>query len=248
MKGKTIVLHIPHSSRSVAEGERSGLLLDEAALELELDVMTDSFTDRLFPQVDREWGRVVFPVSRLVCDPERFPEDKDEPMSAKGMGAIYISTSAGSLLRSLPNLSERRRILDAWYFPHHTRLAEEVESCLVANGHCLVIDCHSFPDLPLPYEDDQITARPDFCIGTDAYHTLEFLAGGLVSSLRASGYSASINFPFAGALVPLRFYRRDTRVQAVMIEVNRKLYMDQALQRPSSNFGTIRTVIEGLLR
>ena len=32
---------------------------------------------------------------RLVMDPERFPDDRDEAMAAKGMGAVYVSTSDG---------------------------------------------------------------------------------------------------------------------------------------------------------
>jgi hypothetical protein len=33
--------------------------------------------------------------------------------------------------------------------------------------------------------------------------------------------------PFAGALVPMRFYGKDLRVRALMIEVRRGLYMDE---------------------
>jgi N-formylglutamate amidohydrolase len=39
------------------------------------------------------------------------------------------------------------------------------------------------------------------------------------------GWEVVLNEPFAGALVPASRYRRDARVQAVMVEVNRGLYM-----------------------
>jgi N-formylglutamate deformylase len=82
------VLHIPHSSRHVPPEERQAIRLDDTALHTELLRMTDGYTDELFPVTAIEAGRIVFPVSRLVCDVERFSSDEDEPMAARGMGAI----------------------------------------------------------------------------------------------------------------------------------------------------------------
>ena len=54
---------------------------------------------------------------------------------------------------------------------------------------------------------------------------------------------AAVDAPFAGALVPLSAYQKDRRVLSVMIEVNRRLYMDEntGLKRP--DFGQIRAVV-----
>src|SRR5262249_36677021 len=103
LSDRIVVLHIPHSSRHVPEDERQAILLDDAALEHELLRMTDAYTDELFPVTPFEAGRVVFPVSRLVCDVERFPSDEDEPMASRGMGVFYTSTSIGDVLRSPPD-------------------------------------------------------------------------------------------------------------------------------------------------
>jgi hypothetical protein len=66
------VLHIPHSARFIPLEASRAIQLDDAALQDELLRMTDSYTDELFPVSPVEAGRVVFPVSRLVCDVERF--------------------------------------------------------------------------------------------------------------------------------------------------------------------------------
>jgi hypothetical protein len=58
--------------------------------------MTDAHTDELFPVTPFEAERVVFPVSRLVCDVERFSSDEDEPMASRGMGVFYTRTAVGS--------------------------------------------------------------------------------------------------------------------------------------------------------
>lgn len=61
--------------------------------------MTDAFTDELFAPTSFEAARVIFPISRLVCDVERFPDDADEPMALQGMGAVYVKTTNGEPLR-----------------------------------------------------------------------------------------------------------------------------------------------------
>jgi hypothetical protein len=63
-----VVLHIPQSSRQVPAKERKGIRLDDATLNNELLRMMDAYTDELFPRTPVEAGRVIFPVSRLVCD------------------------------------------------------------------------------------------------------------------------------------------------------------------------------------
>jgi N-formylglutamate amidohydrolase len=91
----------------------------------------------------------------------------------------------------------------------------------------LIVDCHSFPSVALPYELDQGAQRADFCIGTDAFHTPPAVRDAIVAAVKQAGYSVTVDAPFAGALVPLASYRKDRRVWSVMIEVNRRLYMDE---------------------
>ena len=57
----------------------------EERLQRELPRITDWYTDELF-DAGAEASRLIFPVSRLVCDPEHFADDANEPMAAKGMG------------------------------------------------------------------------------------------------------------------------------------------------------------------
>jgi N-formylglutamate amidohydrolase len=91
-------------------------------------------------------GRVVFPVSRLVCDAERFPSEEDEPMASRGMGVFYTRT------RAKPNHAARQLLLNRWYWPHHSQLERMVSDVVTELGRCLIIDCHSFPSAALPYE------------------------------------------------------------------------------------------------
>jgi N-formylglutamate deformylase len=224
---KIVVLHIPHSSRSVPPEERQAICLDDAALNSELLSVTDAYTDELFPLTAVEADRVVFPVSRLVCDVERFSSDEGEPMASRWMGATYTRTSTRKVLRAQPNASDRQSLLDRWYWPHHSKLESIINDVTAQSGVCLIVDCHSFSSAALPYELNQTSRRADICIGTDALHTTIAIRDAIEAVAQVEGYSVAINAPFSDTLVPLAFYRKDRRVMSVMIEVNRRLYMDE---------------------
>ena len=59
--------------------------------------------------------------------------------------------------------------------------------------------------------------------------------GGVESELQRLGYSKVRNEPLSGTIVPLKHYRKDQRVQSLMIEINRKLYVkeDYSVDRAS---------------
>jgi N-formylglutamate amidohydrolase len=222
-----LVVHIPHASLVVPGDVAADLLLTPEQLEHELLVMTDRYTDELFHLPSTLATTVAFPVSRLVVDPERFTDDALEPMAQKGMGVVYTRTASGQPLRHPPSAARRQELLTRFYDPHHADLTRAVKAALDVHGRCLVFDGHSFPAHPLPYEDDQDPDRPDICIGTDQSHTPGALRELAVRTCQELGWSVAVDRPFSGALVPMRFYQEDFRVRAIMVEVNRGLYMDE---------------------
>jgi N-formylglutamate deformylase len=241
------VLHVPHSFTEIPADLRSSLLLSENEIRRELLWMTDWYTDELFSFPADEAASIRFPVSRLVVDPERFPDDDREPMAARGMGVIYARTSDGRLLRGPPNAQLRRELIARFYEPHHLALGNAVQSALDAHARCLIVDCHSFPSVALPCDMDQAPGRPDICIGTDSFHTPDWLTASAIERFAAAGYSVTVNRPYAGALVPVAFCGRDRRVASIMIEVNRRLYMDEAAGDESPGFDDIADVVQGVV-
>ncbi|SPD75867.1 hypothetical protein PITCH_A770005 [uncultured Desulfobacterium sp.] len=90
-----MILHIPHSSNVIPMNLRDQIVLSNDDLAAELILMTDAFTDELFDFPEATTQR--FPISRLLVDVERFPDDATEPMSEVGMGMIYTLTSSDFL-------------------------------------------------------------------------------------------------------------------------------------------------------
>ena len=241
---RAIVGHVPHASRHVPAAERARLTVDDATLDAELLRLTDAHTDRLFAWIRDLGGTlVVNRTSRLVVDPERFPDDAAEPMARVGQGAVYTRTTGGAPLRK-DDADERARLMTTWFQPYHAALTATVEAALAAFGRCLVIDGHSFATVPLPSEAVQVPDRPDVCLGTDAFHTPPALAEALALRLRDAGFLVAVDTPFAGTLVPLRWYGTDARVTSVMLEVRRGLVMDEATGQPIDGFGDVAARLE----
>ena len=240
-----VVLHIPHDSTFIPDQVRPQFLMSDQDLALELGRMTDHFTHALFAEPSSEATVIRAPVSRLVVDVERFADDEQEPMAVRGMGAVYGVTSHLLPLRRLLSDEERDTLMGDWYRPHHERLEAAVAATLERYGRCLVLDGHSFPGTALPYENaDPTVKRPDICIGSDSFHSPKALEQAFVEAFSRSGWSVAVNEPFGGALVPASRYHRDSRVMAVMVEVNRDLYLDRESFEPKSDFTRIAAEVK----
>lgn len=233
------LFHVPHDSTWIPENVRQQFVLQDDELAIELLKMTDHHTLDLYTAGVPEHQIVRAKVSRLVVDVERFADDSEEEMAKIGMGVVYARSHTSSLLRRPLTDSERRSLLSDWYLPHHEILTIKVANILERFGKCLIVDCHSFASQPLPHEPDQAPKRPAICIGTDPFHTPSSLADSLVDAFVGEGFSCKVNSPFAGALVPLKFYKKDQRVRSVMIETRRNLYMDEATGEKSGQFDEI---------
>jgi len=224
-----VLLHVPHAGTEIPAWTRPHLLLDDAALDGEVAALTDHRTD-LIAAAAAARARVqpwllVNPVSRFVVDVERFPDEREE-MAAVGMAAVYTHGTRGQRIRA-DDPAHREALLAAFYAPWASAVEQAVAGRIAATGRCVLLDVHSYPRDPLPYElhvgaasgaGGRLSLRPRVCLGTDPVHTPPWL----VAAARAAfGDDVALDTPFSGAYVPLSRYGVDTRVGALMVEVRR---------------------------
>ncbi|MGY5053295.1 N-formylglutamate amidohydrolase [Streptomyces sp. 900105755] len=222
-----VILHVPHSARAVPAGVRAGIVLDDAALERELDHITDAHTAEIAAAAAGlaavpPW-RFVNRLSRLVVDPERFPDEREE-MLAAGMGAVYTRTTHRGVLREEPY--DPGPLVERYFRPYARAMTEAVAGRLAATGRAVIVDVHSYPSRSLPYELHGAGPRPPVCLGTDAFHTPAELTEAACEAFAECG-ETGLDSPFAGTYVPLEFYGTDARVAALMVEIRRDLYMTE---------------------
>jgi len=233
-----VICHVPHDSSEIPADIRGQFLLNDQQLSVELRRMTDHFTLDLLAGNTAESQIVRAPISRMVVDVERFEDDHLEPMAERGMGVVYTKTSDLLPLRGEAAAQQRQNLLERWYRPHHAMLTAKVEAALKLHCQVLIIDCHSFPAAPLAYEEDQRIDRPQICLGTNE-HTPALLQNVLKSAFQNAGFIVGVDAPFSGVMVPGAYFRKDYRVTAVMIEVNRALYMDELTGEKDGGFESI---------
>ncbi len=102
-------------------------------------------------------------------------------------------------------------------------MAERLAAC----GQALILDIPSYPREPLPYEQRAALQRPSICLGCDEFHTSDRLLDAARTAFARVG-EVLIDQPFIGTYVPSRFYGREPRVQSLMLEVRRDVYLDEA--------------------
>ncbi|MFI6034740.1 N-formylglutamate amidohydrolase [Streptomyces sp. NPDC051315] len=222
-----VILHVPHSARGIPAQVRAGIVLDDGALERELDHITDAHTERIAREAAElsavaPW-RFVNRLSRLVVDPERFPDEREE-MRAVGMGAVYTRTTHREVLRGED--VDPEPLVARYFRPYARAMTDAVADRLAAVGRAVVIDVHSYPTEPLPYELHGGGPRPPVCLGTDSFHTPSGLLAAARKAFAAVG-ETGLDSPFAGTYVPLEYYGREPRVSALMVEIRRDTYMSE---------------------
>jgi N-formylglutamate amidohydrolase len=257
-----LLVHVPHAGTFIPRHLRDDLLLDDAGLQDELDAMTDWHTDRLALTAMERAGAsgTVFRnrLSRLVIDPERFPDDR-EVMLSRGMGAVYTKTSTLAPLRRRPehvDPSPHPRpeprgfedLLSTYFEPYASALRHAVQWILLAFERCVLVDLHSYPSAPLPYELDPSAHRPGVCIGTDPFHTPEALRSAVADAFSGVTGGVAVDTPFAGTYVPLGQYRSAANLTSVMVEIRRDLYLDEPSTIDPAGFDDVADRLASLLR
>lgn len=225
-----IFLHVPHSS--VVFPDESNVMFDD--LDNEERLLIDYYTDELFVPQQRvdSIDSMVFPFCRLYCDVERLVND---PLEKQGLGISYSRWVKNGSCRSFSSLRSAFRL----YADFHADVSVKL---LDLRERILLIDCHSFSALP-----NLLNSNPpdiDICIGYNDDETCpsKVTIGNIVHYFRSKGYKVGINKPFSNSKtfsVPIPYH-------SVMIEVNKRLYMDEHTLEKTDGFYRLKDDIQAL--
>lgn len=239
---RTPVFHVPHDGSEFPPELMASICVPQAQFLRYHEKMRDTGIHDMIPRTYRTVSQSVsFPISRLLCDVERFigPE---EVMEQYGMGFCYERVFDGTLIKTV-NDELRARTLP-YYQKHH----ERVDNICRAQKRILLLDMHSFSEETVPRDMlHECEDTPDICIGTDANHTPEALAATAERVFRELGFRTARNYPYEGCYVPHTARIGEVSCIALMLEFNKRIYCDEHNNLIPSVTEATRKAVEQLI-
>lgn len=248
----------PHSGRIYPKHFLSQSRLDP----LTLRKSEDSLVDELFQSVARlgapliaaRFPRAYLDVNRepYELDPEMFLEPLPDYANSQsvrvvgGLGTIARIVADGEEIYGgrLPLAAAMERI-ERLYHPFHDELGRLIDTTRQRFGCAVLIDCHSMPSSAMAGTS---TARPDFVLGDRFGASCDSRLTRLVKETIASmGYDVQLNRPYAGGFITEHYGRPRRGVQAIQIEVNRGLYLDEASMAPTDGLSRLQDALKRVM-
>jgi len=167
----------------------------------------------------------------------------------QGIGLLWRNARGGSPMydRKL-TVDEVQQRIERWYLPYHAALAAEIDAQHRAFGAVWHINCHSMPAVGDANADDPGRPRADFVLGDRDGTTCEPVFTDLVArTVRGMGYSVAVNDPYKGVELVRKHGRPTENRHSLQIELNRRLYMDEATLEPNAQYGDLEYDLERLM-
>lgn len=256
-----LVFASPHSGNRYPRSFVASSRLDR----LTLRRSEDSFVDEIFqaaPGLGAPLIRALFP--RAYVDPNREPFELDpamfedelpkyantrSPRVAAGLGTIArVVANGANIYHGKLTFRDALERIRNYYWPYHEALRDLVDATKQNFGYCVLIDCHSMPSVGGPMDRDAGAHRVDFVLGDRHGRTCAPHLTDLVETyLRGRGYRVARNTPYAGGFTTGHYGRPETGVQALQIEVNRALYMDERRVERSAGLPALAKEMRALI-
>ncbi len=238
------VFHVPHDGWQFPFELLPSVCVSEEQFRRYHSLMSDIGAERLVPEAYRGGDMYErFPISRLMCDVERFIGPEEE-MEQYGLGFCYEKAFDGTDIKTVTD--EVKAQTRKYYDEHHARMNRICER----HPRILLFDIHSFSEESLPEHIRRRTDRlPDVCIGTDPKYTPRELTLRIQKRVDELKLVCMENIPYSGTFVPQNVLDGNCTCDliSVMLEFNRKLYCDGNGKPVETKTEQIRKLVQRIL-
>ena len=201
-----------------------------------------------FPSFWIDANRNELDIDADLIDGE-WPVPLQPTVSKRGLGLLKSKSRYGEPVheRKLAVAEVMERI-ERYHRPYYAELADNIQSMKSAFGFCYQLSCHCMSAIGAPTHPDAGQPRPDFNLGNlnDTTSSKEFI-GFVEGVIKSLGYSCMVNFPYTGGELNARFGDPKNGVESIMVEINKKLFMDVKTFKKKPEFGRVQADVTRIL-
>jgi N-formylglutamate amidohydrolase len=270
MQNAVFALSLPDERRSAAvfSSPHSGADYPPAFLEasllgpLQIRSSEDAFVDELFAAAPLAGAPLLAArVPRACIDLNRAPDDLD-PALIRGASRRFVNARIAAGLGVIPrvvgegrpimegklSLAEAEaRIARCWH-PYHAQLRLLLDGARARFGTAILFDCHSMPHEALSAAPNIWGRRPEVILGDRFGGSCDrWLVDAATALFAGAGFVVARNAPFAGGYITQTYGQPRAGVQALQIEIDRSLYMDEARIERLPHFAEVAARIAGVV-
>jgi N-formylglutamate amidohydrolase len=180
-----------------------------------------------------------------------WPRGRNATSSAKVRGGLGLVPthlpSFGSLWRELLPIAEVDRRIAWLHRPYHDTIHHLLNETARIHGAALLLDLHSMP--PLNSQTRDGGPSPNIVIGDRFGRSASpRLSATALELAQRNGLHAAINHPYAGGHTLERHGKPWRDVHALQIEIDRRLYLDSALDLAGPGLAAMQSFIVHLVQ
>lgn len=249
-----LLFAVPHSGRFLPPDFLKAARYEETTLRATEDAFVDEligFDALSLPCIRARYGRAYVDVNRhpLELDPRLISDTLprgalSHSLRVKaGYGVIPRSLSGGRDIHLHPiRYAEAMRRLHIVHAPYHRALRQLIADIRSAQGQVRLIDWHSMPASSVAHSGADIVLGDLF-----GESCRPALTQYVKKHLQESGLKVAVNQPFAGGYTLEHHAEPGKGIEALQIEINRALYMDEASLTPHQGFDRLQNILRKLI-
>jgi N-formylglutamate amidohydrolase len=201
-----------------------------------------------FPSFWIDSNRAETDIDADLIDGE-WPVPLNPTVSLRGLGLLKSKSRYGEPVHERKlKVSEVMERLDHYHRPYHAELARLIAEQKARFGFVYHLSCHCMSAVGAPTHPDAGQQRADFCLGNlDGKSSSREFIEWVKSLIEAKGYSCSLNFPYTGGEINARYGDPVNGVESIMVEINKKLFMDTKTFRKTEGFAKVQADVSDVL-
>lgn len=255
-----LLLDSPHS------GQRFPDDFNAAVSEAELREGEDCYVDELYaggpemgvPLLAALWPRTYLDPNRHAGDVDleliegRWPwEYRPSGKARVGKALIWRTLEDGRAIyaRKLAPDKVKRRI-EQFHSPYHLKIQHLMQKAVDQFGKSYHLNCHSMRAVAGKQSDDgEGNVRADFVLGDrDGTSCDPAFTEFVRTTLAGMGYGVKVNDPYKGVELVRAYSDPQAGRHSLQIEINKRLYMDEASLQKTAGFAVLQRNLSALLR